>query len=588
MCRTSRVFGTARTGWKCVMEQNGFLSFPDSPRDGLDRVLGELVELANDVLTTQGRLRALLRANQLVVQQLELPIVLQRIVEVAVELVGAQYGALGVIAPHGGLEQFIHTGMPPDTLERIGHLPEGLGLLGALIDDPHPIRLRHLDGDPRSAGFPPGHPPMDSFLGVPVRVRDEVYGILYLTNRSLGGFTPEDEELVIALAATAGFAIDNARLFAETKRRQAWSAASAEITAALLSDESGDSIALLATRVLTLSEAALVCVMVSTSDPDHLIVGTARGQDADRWEGARVPVAGSIAGRVMVGRQPRLVEEGDETVSVVHENYRFGPTMAVPLLASGRSLGVLTVTRRLGDHPFSEADLGMVADFAGQASVAMELATARADRQLILILEDRSRIARDLHDHVIQQLFATGLELQSVVGTLPPGVGAERIDTAISNLDKSISQIRTAIFALSGTRGHRPDTIRHRLIDVVNEVSIALVEMPRLSFSGPVDLVITGSLSDDVVAVVREALSNVARHAVADHVTVSVQVLDGFVGVEVTDDGIGITDPEHRSGLANMRERAIMRGGSFTIESDEGHTVASWSAPYGADKEVSA
>jgi len=570
------------------MEQDGFLSFPDAPRDGLDRVLGELVEVANDVLTTQGRLRALLRANQLVVQQLDLPIVLQRIVEVAVELVGAQYGALGVIAAHGGLEQFIHTGVPPETVERIGHLPEGLGLLGALIDDPHPISLRHINGDPRSVGFPLGHPPMDSFLGVPVRVRDEVYGNLYLTNRASGAFTPEDEELVVALAATAGFAIDNARLFAETKRRQAWAAASAEITSALLSDEFSDSIALLATRVLTLSEAALVCVMVPTSDPGHLIVGTARGADSERWEGARVPVAGSIAGRVMVGRQPRLVEEGDETVSVVHEDYRFGPTMAVPLLASGRALGVLTVTRRLGDHPFSAADLGMAADFAGQASVAMELATARADRHLVLILEDRSRIARDLHDHVIQQLFATGLELQSVVGSLPTGSSAGRIDAAISNLDKSISQIRTAIFALLGTRGHQPDTVRHRLIDVVNEVSVGLAEMPRLSFSGPVDLVITGSLADEVVAVVRESLSNVARHAGAEHVAVAVQVIDGVVRVEVTDDGVGIADPQHRSGLANLHERAVRLGGSFAIDSDEGHTVASWSAPYGADKEVSA
>lgn len=570
------------------MEQDGFLNFPDAPRDGLDRVLGELVELASDVLTTQGRLRALLRANQLVAQQLELPIVLQRIVEVAAELVGAQHGALGVIAPHGGLEQFIHTGMPPETVEQVGRLPKGQGLLGTLIDDPRPIRLHHLNGDPQSAGFPPGHPPMDSFLGVPVRVREEVYGILYLTNRASGAFTPEDEELVIALAATAGFAIDNARLFAETKRRQAWAAASAEITAALLSDESGDSIALLATRVLTLSEAALVCVMVPTSDPEQLVIGTARGLDAMRWEGERVPVAGSIAGRVMVARQPRLVEEGDDTVSIGGEGHRFGPTMAVPLLASGRALGVLTVTRRLGDHPFSEADLGMAADFAGQASVAMELATARADRQLILILEDRSRIARDLHDHVIQQLFATGLELQSVLGALPPGAAAERIDTTISNLDKSISQIRTAIFALSGTRGRRPDTIRHRLIDVVNEVSVGLMETPRLSFSGPVDLVITGALADDVVAVVREALSNVARHADAEHVAVAVQVTDGVVGVDVTDDGVGVVDPQHRSGLANLAERATRLGGSFTIDSEEGHTTASWSAPYGADTGVHA
>ncbi|HAM25798.1 MAG TPA: hypothetical protein DCP11_03615, partial [Microbacteriaceae bacterium] len=196
------------------------LTFPDEPRAELDRALSELVARAQEVLTTQGRLRALLRANQAVVEQLDLPVVLRRIVESAVGLVGAQYGALGVIAPQGGLEQFINVGMTPDEVTAIGHLPEGHGLLGALIDNPRPIRLQHLSEDPRAAGFPAEHPAMDSFLGVPVRVRDEVYGNLYLTNQSSGGFSKEDEELVTALAATAGFAIDNARLFAETRRRQ--------------------------------------------------------------------------------------------------------------------------------------------------------------------------------------------------------------------------------------------------------------------------------------------------------------------------------------------------------------------------------
>lgn len=568
------------------MRDDGALAFPDAPRDGLDRVLGELVELANDVLTTQGRLRALLRANQAVVQQLDLPIVLQRIVDVAVELVGAQYGALGIIAPQGGLDEFIHSGMPDDVVAAIGRLPQGLGLLGALIDEPQPIRIRDISGDPRSVGFPDRHPPMRSFLGVPVRVRDEVYGNLYLTNRSTGEFTPEDEELVTALAATAGFAIDNARLFAETKRRQAWSAASAEITAALLSDDSGDSVALLAARVLTLSEADIVFVLLPEEDEaGQLTISTARGRDAERWEGRRFAMAGTVAGRVLEARQPRLIEEGGDSVVVFDDQYRFGPTMAVPLLASGRALGVLIVSRPLGAHRFTEADLEMAADFAGQASVAMELATARADRQLVLLLEDRGRIARDLHDHVIQQLFATGLELQSVVGTLPPGPNADRVERAITNLDLAISQIRTAVFALSGTRGRRPETIRHRLIDIVNELGVGFAQTPHLSFAGPVDLVINGSLADEVVAVVREALSNVARHAAAEHVSLNVSVTGADISIEVTDDGIGFTEPQQSSGLGNLGERARRLGGHFSIRSADGHTVLAWSAPYSTPQE---
>lgn len=567
------------------MDDDGALAFPDAPRDGLDRVLGELVELANDVLTTQGRLRALLRANQAVVQQLDLPIVLQRIVDVAVELVGAQYGALGVIAPHGGLDQFIHSGMPGDVVAAIGRLPQGHGLLGVLTDNPQSIRIRDIGGDPRSVGFPDGHPPMRSFLGVPVRVRDEVYGNLYLTNRSTGEFTAEDEELVTALAATAGFAIDNARLFAETKRRQAWSAASAEITAALLSDDAGDSVALLAARVLTLSEADIVCVLLPAEEAGQFTISTARGRDAELFEGRRFAMAGTVAGRALEARQPRLVEEGSDTASVFDDQYRFGPTMAVPLLASGRALGVLTVSRPLGTPRFTEADLEMAADFAGQASVAMELAAARTDRQLVLLLEDRGRIARDLHDHVIQQLFATGLELQSVVGSLPPGPNADRVDRAITNLDLAISQIRTAVFALSGTRGRRPETIRHRLIDIVNEVAVGLAQTPHLAFSGPVDLVINGALAEEVVAVVREALSNVARHAAAKHVSLNVSVIGADIAIEVTDDGVGYTETQHRSGLANLGERARRLGGDFSIRSDDGHTVLAWSAPYSTPKE---
>jgi len=562
------------------MENDGSLSFPDFPRAELDRSLSELVALAGDVLKTQGRLRALLRANQAIVQQLDLPTVLRRIVDVAVELVGAQYGALGVISPHGGLEQFITVGMTDEQIARMPHPPEGRGILGAIIDDPKSIRLEHMTSDSRSSGFPAGHPPMDSFLGVPVKVRDRVFGNLYLTNSATGKFSADDEELVTALAATAGFAIDNARLYAETQRRQHWSAASAEITSALLSAERGDAVSLLASRVLELSGGDIVRVALPSEDPTKLVISTARGIDEDEVEGTRVPLDGSIWGSVLEGKQPRLVDESEMRDSAGDGDSLLGPTMALPLFGSGRPLGVLVVSRIAGRPRFTAADLELAADFAGQASLAMELASAKADQQRMVLLEDRGRIARDLHDHVIQQLFGTGLELQSVVGAMPPGPSADRVDHAIAGLDTAISQIRTAIFALSSSETERQDTFRHRVIDVVNEVAAALPRTPHVAFAGPVDLAVTGGLADDAIAVIRESLTNVVKHAAAEQASVSIAVTDGLVEIDIVDDGVGAAPSTRRSGLANLEARARAHGGEFTFESAPGRTRSYWTALY--------
>jgi signal transduction histidine kinase len=216
----------------------------------------------------------------------------------------------------------------------------------------------------------------------------------------------------------------------------------------------------------------------------------------------------------------------------------------------------------------------------------MELAAARADRQKMLLLEDRGRIARDLHDHVIQQLFATGLELQSISGILNPGPIAERIAESVANIDASISQIRTVIFALSASSSDARVTVRHRIIDLANEVSGSLGSVPSVSFAGPVDLVVTDSLASEIVAVTREALANVAKHARAQQATVSVAVRDALVVVEVTDDGRGMSTEKgvatRRSGLANLEKRALLRGGSLLIDSTDGGTRLCWSVPYEA------
>lgn len=557
------------------MTEESSLTFPEGPRAKLDEALGDLVARASDVLATQGRLRALLKANQLISQQLDLPVVLRRIVETAIDLVRAEYGALGVIGQDGNLEQFIHVGMGAADVERIGHLPEGHGLLGALIVDPHPIRLPHLADDERSSGFPAHHPRMDSFLGVPIRVGDRVFGNLYLTNAASGEFSSDDEELVKALAATAGFAIDNARMFANAQRRQAWFAASAELTVAV-AGSAEDPLELVVDRVREVAHADLVRVLLPSRDPESMTIVRARGQDGDSIVGLHVAKRGSVSGRVLQSGKPLLLRE--DQVPRASKALGLGPTMAVPLSTAGKISGVLAVSRLPGGEPFAEGDLEMVADLAGRVGIALELADARADRQHIALMEERGRIARDLHDHVIQQLFATGLELQSIAGTLPPGDASDRLEQVISHLDESIGQIRTAVFALAPKSRGGQVAVRHRIIDLVGELGSALTEKPWVSFEGPVDLVIVGDLAEDVLAVVRESLTNIAKHASATKASLVVAIRDSTVEIEVQNDGAGF--PSARSsGLSNMRERALSRGGDATFTSTDGTATFRWHVP---------
>ncbi|WP_411698784.1 GAF domain-containing protein [Conyzicola sp.] len=533
------------------------------------------------MLAVQGRLRALLKANHAVVQQLELPVVLRRIVESATELVGAEYGALGVVNSEGRLQQFITVGMSEEIVARIGELPEGHGLLGALIDEPLNIRLPRLSDDPRSVGFPAGHPPMESFLGVPIRVRDQVYGNLYLSNQKSGEFSSDDEQLVTALAATAGIAIDNARLFAETRRRQAWSAASAEITSTLLSSEHNDTISTVASRVLTLAEADFVWVLLPTGTGEEFLVERARGLESEAIEGTTLSARGSTFGAALDVRAPQLVSDAGTDAPQLADGRRMGPLMVVPLVGSIAPRGVLLVGRVAGGDGFAPADLEMAADFAGQASIAMELAEARLDSQRMVLLEDRGRIARDLHDHVIQQLFATGLQLHTIAGRTAGAPVAADVLKTVANIDSSIAQIRTAIFALNIRDDESNNSMRHRVIDLVNEMSPGFPSTPTVSFSGPVDLVISEELADDVIAVAREALANVIKHAFARHAALSLTVADDTVSLTISDDGVGFSAATRRSGIANLEARATQRGGTFELGSTGDGTTLSWKVPFG-------
>lgn len=544
------------------------LGFDDGPRLELDQLLRQLVDRAEDVLHAQSRLRGLLSANTLIIGDLELPVVLRRIVEAACRLVNARYGALGVLAPGGGLAEFITVGIDEETAKRMGALPSGKGLLRALIDDPHPIRLRDIADDARSVGVPSKLPAMHSFLGVPLRVRDEVFGNLYLTEAASGEFTSEDEELVTALAATAGVAIENARLFAQAQLRQNWLQASTQITRQLLTDEGEDPLDLIARRTRQMADADLVTVVLPTQDDKRLMVEVASGVHAEDLAGYSYPVAHTYAGQAFETGKPVLVRDTAEHEDIyVHLSkvLPVGPVMVLPLVGAQRMRGALVVGRMRGRLPFDEADLDMANTFANHAAIALELTDARSDQQRIVLLEERDRIARDLHDHVIQQLFAAGLNVQSALAARPDDAQSERLAGVVSSIDETIRQIRTTIFQLRGQIGPRTGTVRSRILGIVAELTPLLGFDPTVEFAGPIDALVPEPVAEDLVAVVREALTNTAKHAGATRVAVLLTVTSERLVLEVIDDGVGVDGTARRSGVANLEERARRHAGTLTI-----------------------
>ncbi len=569
------------------------LTFPDLPRLELDELLGQVVERAQEVLSTQGRLRGLLHANQLIISDLALPVLLRHIVEAARDLIGARYAAIGVIAPDGHLAQFIHVGMAAEVVAGIGDLPQGKGLLGALIENPEPIRLRRIADDARSSGFPEGHPPMDSFLGVPIRVRDEVYGNLYLCGSTRGEFSNEDVALIQALAGTAGVAIDNSRLFDAARSRQEWLQASAAITRRLLAvpnptDDSGevlgDPLQFIAERSLAVAHADLVTIVLPDGDTDDLRIEVAVGSGADDLRGQSVTrSAGTLCGHVLTTGVAQRLSDRDESplTSITSSVLDSGPLLLIPLLGPKRTHGVLTAVRVRGRVEFTADDLDTATAFANQASLALELAESRREQQRTAMLDERDRIAADLHDHVIQRLFASGLTLQSVLGGLPAGKAHDRVQATIGDLDDTISQVRTTIFGLQQVTGTAPSGVRARLLDVVADVAPMLGFEPTVRFSGLLENTLPDDVVADLLAVLREALTNVARHAHARSAEVDLHSGPERLTLDVRDTGVGIGPTQRRSGLANLRRRAEMRGGTFTLAPYETQgTWLSWSIPH--------
>ncbi|HEX6340443.1 GAF domain-containing protein, partial [Umezawaea sp.] len=522
------------------------------------------------------QMRSLLDAVLAVGSGLELDSTLQRIVDAAVELVGARYGALGVLGTRDDLSAFVYEGIDAETRAGMGHLPQGRGLLGLLIKDPRALRLLDLGEHEASVGFPPNHPPMHGFLGVPVRLREEIFGNLYMTEKRGGaGFTPDDEVVLQALAAAAGVAIENARLFERSRMRERWLEATAEINSELLGGASAqDVLRLIAQRTVELTGAH--SSMIVLGDEGSLFVTAGAGPQVEEIIGSDLSERTSAIADVVGTGVPTVVETlGEDLGDGAGE---FGPGIAVPMRAGAVVTGVLVAVRRKGEPPFVADQLPVLASFADQAALALQLAEKQRSLRLLDVLEDRDRIARDLHDHVIQRLFVTGMSLQGSLRRISDAELRGRVTTAVEQLDQTVREIRTAIFDLQSA-GDGGVSLRRRLLDVVAELTEPTELSPAVRMSGTVDNSVSDELAEHVEAVIRETVSNVVRHAHATTVTVTVEAGDELV-VSVVDDGVGVPDDVARSGLLNLEHRARRSGGSLSVRPDVGGgTRVTWRVP---------
>jgi signal transduction histidine kinase len=542
----------------------------------LDELLGELQARLQIVLATRDRMRGLLEAVVAIGSGLDLESTLRRIVETAVGLVDARYGALGVIGGEDKrLAEFIPVGLTGEQIGRIHHWPEGRGLLGLLIDDPRPLRLATIGSHPASSGFPDGHPPMHGFLGVPVRVRDEVFGNLYLTDKRGGGeFTEDDEAVLVALGAAAGVAIENARLYEAARRQQRWIQASAEVTTRLLSGADPDQVLAEVTRkARDLAGADLVALALPDEEGRRLTIVYADGEGAEAARGLVLSAGQSLSGRVLATGEPVTCDDfaADERAAGAARvaMSQIGPATLFPLGAPGNVRGVLTVGRRHGAAPFPQGHADMVASFAAQAGVALELAAHRADAERLSLYEDRDRIAQDLHDLVIQRLYATGMSLQAAMPMISRPEVASRISNAVDAMDETIKDIRATIFALQARDAGRQD-LRGDIVGLVDEMTPVLGFAPSLRLGAGLRGQVDPETAEQALAALREALSNVARHAQASRVDVTVDVDgDETLSVQVTDDGTGIPAGGRRSGLRNLAARADKLGGALQLAAAE-------------------
>lgn len=562
--------------------------------EGAQSHLGALPDDLQERLSTVGRgaggpASLLLEAVLSVGRELELPQVLRRIVEAAVVLVDAEYGALGVIGEDRRLSQFVPVGISEEQAHTIGPLPAGHGILGELIRHPAPLRLAELGQHRASFGFPPHHPPMHSFLGVPIRVRDKVFGNLYLTEKRGGReFDAEDETVLSTLAVAAGVAIENARLYEDARYRQRWLEANGEIVAGLLPGAEGtDVLKMIVDHAVRILSADLG-VLALPADGDNLSVALAVGVDAEAHRGLVLPRHGSFVGAALTARSPliSLDVEHDPRITTGPPRWTgLGPAVAVPMMTGEQVRGVLLLARLHGRSPFTEPETAPLLMFAGQGALAMEIADQRQDAEQLTLLRDHERIARDLHDLAIQRLFATGMTLQSALRFVDHPEAGERLLRAVDDLDETIKIIRSTIFGLRPHgSGRAAQRLRVRMTDSVERAADTLGFTPSLRMEGLIDTEVTADAAEHVLAVLGEALSNTAQHAHASAADVSLTVRDRRLTLTVKDNGVGIPEAGRRSGLRNLAKRAESMGGEMSVEAPaEGGSRLVWCVPLPPD-----
>lgn len=527
----------------------------------------EALRTALDALTAQntdpGVLRELLEAVLLVGQGLDLDEALQRIVEVAATVVDAQYCALGVRGPERGLQAFVYRGITPQVRAKMGHLPVGEGVLGELLDNPEVLRIAHLSDHASSVGFPPHHPPMDSFLGAPILVRGELFGSIYLTEKQgAPEFTEEDEQIVSVIAVAAGIAVDNARLFEQQLTRHRWMEILAHRAAEPMAGVAlEDTLNGLCADVAALTGA--IDVFIVTSDGGELTLHGHTGRAIDPHDIAWPGLAFSVS------------EVGENDADWMRRGAKWKTAQPLQRAPGDSGAIVLTHLRRPDWQPEEVTGLGGVARVAAAAVAYAE--KQRLARELET-LEDRHRIARDLHDHVIQRLFAIGMSLQTM--QVAPEQFEVRIAQVIDDLDATIAQIRTSIFDLQSSSIHSaPTTLRRKVLDVVAELARHAPIVPSAAFHGPVDTIVPDSLAPHIEAVLREGISNALRHSDADRIEVRIAA-DDVLSVQITDDGCGISPTAHYRGLRNLTQRADECDGNFTVDTRPGGgTTLTWEVP---------
>ncbi|GGN96798.1 sensor histidine kinase [Nocardia rhizosphaerihabitans] len=540
----------------------------------LRALLGEVADRVEVMIGSRDRMDGLVEAMLTVTAGLDLDETLRTIVRTAMNLVDARYGALAVRGHDRQVSQFIDEGMPDQIRNRIERLPAGHGVLGAVFAEKAPLRLDDLTEHASSVGFPAGHPPMHTFLGVPVRIRDEVFGSLYLTEKFDGQpFTEEDEVLVLALAAAAGIAVDNARLYEQARTRQAWIEATRDIATEFLAGTESDRVLAHVVdhaRGLTGShQAFLASVPVPDELPgeiSELVITQWTGPDAGQdWQ--TVPIVGTALGDAFSRRTPlRFDDISTATLGVEFANAESpgaGPALVLPLCTPDATLGVLVTIRPPGFAPYSDEMMELTAAFCDQAALAVRLADAQRRMRELDIVADRDRIARDLHDHVIQRLFAIGLTVQA---TMPKAVVPEvrqRLSTVIMDLQEVVQEIRTSIFDLHASGPDHSAGLQQRLELAIRRQTADIAMRATIQVSGPLS-VLDPQLADHAEAVVREAVSNAVRHSGADTVAIVIDVADDLT-ITVSDNGWGIPNHVIRSGLRNLEQRAQEAGGHFDI-----------------------